>query len=370
MRRMTFICVSLAAVLAGCGSETSATPAPTAAATPRTQLSVPYLLRDERVAPVARRVPATNAVAATALRQLLAGPTAAEAASGYTTAIPPATRLRGITIRSGTATVDLTRAFESGGGSLSMQARVAQVVHTLTRFPSIKRVAFKLGGRPVSSIGGEGVIVRPPVDRTEFEAVAPPILVESPLPGDRVRSPLKLRGTANTFEATFQVELLGPAGKPIAHRTIMATSGTGTRGKFIARLRFRARAGTKLVLHAYENSAANGAVIHSVRVPLVAGAPRPAVGKQPAPDAAIRAARARASELVGSSARLGATLRSQVDPAWSLVTGGYGKRGLWAAWVRRDSAGGYRVEIFRTRNFAPGPRPPCDIRPAFAEPVC
>ena len=357
-----FICIALIVAFAGCGSATSATQAPpAAAAVSRTQLTVPYLLRDEHVAPVARKVAPTRAVATAALRQLLAGPTAAERAAGYTTAIPSRTRLRGITVQAGTATVDLTSAFESGGGSLSMQARVAQVVHTLTRFASIRRVAFMLDGRHVSSIGGEGVVVQPPVDRADFEAVAPPILIESPLPGDRVGSPLQLRGTSNTFEANFQVELLGPRGHRLARRSVTATSGTGTRGTFTARLRFHARAGTKLVLHAYENSAADGHVIHSVRIPLVAAR------KQPAPDAAIKAARQRARTLPGM--KVGATLRSQVDRAWSLVTGGYANHGLWAAWVRRDDTGTYRVEVFRTRDFNPS-APPCDIKPAFAEPRC
>jgi hypothetical protein len=63
-------------------------------------------------------------------------------------------------------------------------------------------------------------------------------------------------------------------------------------------------------------------------------------------------------------------MRSERDRNWSLVTGGYGKRGLWAAWVLRHAGGRYRVEVFRTRNFDPGTRPPCDIRPAFAEPKC
>jgi hypothetical protein len=64
------------------------------------------------------------------------------------------------------------------------------------------------------------------------------------------------------------------------------------------------------------------------------------------------------------------SLRSQIDRRWSLVTGRYGRRGLWAAWVRRSSAGRYRVQVFRTRTFHPGAKPPCDIKPAFSEPEC
>lgn len=94
--------------------------------------------------------------------------------------------------------------------------------------------------------------------------------------------------------------------------------------------------------------------------------------KQRAPKAAIVAAFERAiyHYATPEKVRLSVSLASHVDRRWSLVTGNYGRRGLWAAWVRRTSGGRYRVMVFRTRNFDPGTTPPCDIRPAFAEPSC
>lgn len=98
----------------------------------------------------------------------------------------------------------------------------------------------------------------------------------------------------------------------------------------------------------------------------------PAYAKERAPKASVAAAFERAvyHYTVPEKIRVTSTLRSGVDRSWSLVTGSYGKRGLWAAWVRRTAAGRHRVEIFRTRTFDPGRRPPCDIRPAFSEPAC
>jgi len=167
-----------------------------------------YLVQGEHVIPVRRFVPHTVAVAQVAVSSLLRGPTASERKPGYSSQIPPRAGLRGILVSRGIATVDLSRRFESGGGSLSMQLRVAQVVYTLTQFPTVSRVAFRLDGRPVESIGGEGILVSPPVGRAAFEAQAPPILVEQPLAGDIVGTPIRVRGTANVFEARLVVDVV------------------------------------------------------------------------------------------------------------------------------------------------------------------
>ena len=66
----------------------------------------------------------------------------------------------------------------------------------------------------------------------DFEDETPIILVESPLPFEHVTSPLRVTGTANTFEATFNYDLVDSAGKVIATHFVTATSGSGTRGTF------------------------------------------------------------------------------------------------------------------------------------------
>lgn len=227
-----------------------------------------YLVRGERVAPVRRLVPHTRAVARAALAALLRGPTADERRRGYRTAVPAGTSLRGVVLSGGVATVDLSRRFESGGGSLSMLLRVAQVVHTLTQFPSVERAAFELDGRPVGAIGGEGVIVSPPVGRKAFEGQAPPILVEQPLPGDRVGRTIVVRGTANVFEARLVAELRGPGGVLLVRRQVLASAGTGVRGSFSVRLA-AASSARRLEVVVYARSPKNGAPIHRVSVPVV-----------------------------------------------------------------------------------------------------
>jgi hypothetical protein len=230
-----------------------------------------FLVRGEHVVPVRRAVPPTQALARASLAALLRGPTAVERRSGYSSAIPSTTVLRDLALSHGLLTVDLNNRFQAGGGSLSMQLRVAQVVFTATQFSSVRRVAFRLDGKPVEAIGGEGVVVEPSVGRAVFEVVVPPILVEQPLSGDRIAAPLLVRGSANVFEARLFVDVQTPAGKLLAHRSVHASAGSGMRGRFSALIALPGAAG-KVVVVAYARSARNGARIDIVRVPVTLGA--------------------------------------------------------------------------------------------------
>jgi hypothetical protein len=216
---------------------------------------------------VRRTIAATPAVARAALEELFAGPTAEEQSSGLVSAVPAATKLLGVSIADRVATVDLGAAFDDGGGSASMLGRIAQVVATLTRFPTVDRVAFRIDGRSVKTIGGEGVVVDPPVGRAAIEEQTPQILVESPLPGDTVTSPIRLRGTANVFEATVSIDVRGANHKLLKRTFTTATSGTGTRGTFDTELTLPGHEGDVTVV-AYESSAEDGRPLHVVEVPL------------------------------------------------------------------------------------------------------
>jgi hypothetical protein len=159
-----------------------------------------------------------------ALAALLEGPDGFETDIGMGTAIPDGTELLGLTIDRGRATVDLSGKFQSGGGSLSMQLRTAQVVFTLTQFDTVETITVHIDGTEVEGIGGEGI---PAADltRADFENVIPAILVEAPVPGETVTSPLAVSGISNTFEANVRYAVNDPEGLILDEG--FTTGGTG-----------------------------------------------------------------------------------------------------------------------------------------------
>jgi hypothetical protein len=272
--------VIVAFVAAGCGSSSESSSTVTGPTTTEStgttgtestpgndiQLRV-YFLRDGVVAPVAREVPATQAVARAALEQLVAGPTAEDQDLDVSTDVPADTKINGITIADGQATVDLSHSFIEGAEA-SLSSRLAQVVYTLTQFPTVDTVAFEVDGkRLTTATDGTGAPLQGPATRADYESLTPAILVESPMPHETVSSPITIRGTANTFEATFQVEVLDEAGVVVGKRFVTATSGNGQRGTFRADVKVAAGPGP-IRLVVYEDSAESGKRIHEVEIPL------------------------------------------------------------------------------------------------------
>ena len=241
----------------------TATPPPVA----KTTVSL-YFVRGEFLGIGNARTAPANAAARTAMRRLLAGPTPSEKRIGLSSEIPKGTRLRGVTIANGVATVNLSREFESGGGALTMTLRVAQVVNTLTQFNGVNAVAFKIEGKTVESIGGEGVMVAPSVGRADFESTLPPIMLETPMPQGKIRTPVLLSGSANVFEATFTVRIKDASGKVIAEQPVKAISGTGTRGTFSTLVAFKATKHGKGSLTVFETSAKKGTPINVIKIPV------------------------------------------------------------------------------------------------------
>jgi spore germination protein GerM len=187
---------------------------------------------------------------------------------GAVTAIPAGTQLLDVNIEGGTATVNLSNEFASGGGSASMQLRVAQVVWTLTQVPQVERVTFQIDGEPVTSLGGEGIDLSTPQTRNHSMEFAPPIVVDQPDWGADVSSPVKITGTANVFEANVSIRITDAAGNVLKEDFITATCGTGCRGDYGTQIDFKVNEPTQGFMMVYEASAENGEPINVIRFPV------------------------------------------------------------------------------------------------------
>ncbi len=250
-----------------------------------------YLLRDGKIAAAQRPVAVEdNRPGRASLLALLDGATDAEEDAGLMTAIPSGTDLIDVTLDNATsvATVDLSDDMLSPPRSdepdaeqeaLIYLGRLAQVVFTLTQFPSIDAVLFEIDGAPLRDLPIlETIQINPfygpidlaqPLDRTDLEPVIPAIFVERPAIGEAVDLPLRVAGTANTFEAAFVLQLRDADGVVLLEQPSTATSGTGTRGTFDLTLTLpddRDLSGLTLV--AFERSARDGEPINQVEIPL------------------------------------------------------------------------------------------------------
>lgn len=256
----------------------STTAAPSATVAPSTTTPAPpvsravhvYYLRNEKVASVHRDVTVTSgAIAAAAVRALLTGPTSAERAQGLSTTIPAASRLLSLSLHQGTVSVNMNAAFESGGGSFAMRARLMQVVFTLTQFPTVQHVTFMVEGRPVTAFGGEGIVLDHPVARTDYSSFIPEIFIDSPAIGETVRSPLVVRGLASVFEGDFLVELTTASGKTLVRQHVHTMMGEHV--AFTAELRFTPDRSGPGRLTGFDYSARDGSRIDDYVVPVQLG---------------------------------------------------------------------------------------------------
>ena len=237
-RALPFLTVAL---LAGCGGSSGVSVSstqsggtitggsPTTTVSGQRRLLVLYLIdpSDHKLVAVTRSLEPTQAVGAAALRALAQAPD---------TEVPPNLALK---IVDGDAQVT---------GSPLSPAALAQVVYTLTQFPTVKTVNGKT--------------------RADVEGFVPAILVEHPTAAETVTSPLHVTGNANTFEATFEYDLKDANGKVLSHNFKMATSGSGQRGTFDFTIPFTVDSAQDGTLVVFESSAEDGSRIHIREIPL------------------------------------------------------------------------------------------------------
>jgi hypothetical protein len=227
--RVSVLAAVAALVVAGCGGDSTSDTTTTAADTVAARV---YFLLDGKVWPAYREIDAEGEPTRLLSEELQRGPTEEEKAFGFTTAVP------------------------ADGSETASTLAHAQITYTLTQSPTAP-IAVPLGSVADFYAGR--------LRRSDFEDETSSVLVESPLPFATVTTPLRVKGTANTFEATFQYELVDSAGNVVDQNFVTATSGTGTRGTFD----FTTKAVDDVAaLRVFENSAEDGSRIHEVEIPL------------------------------------------------------------------------------------------------------
>lgn len=111
-------------------------------------------------------------VLTTAMQKLLT----AQPNDNLSSTIPKGTKLRSLQVKPDGVHIDLSREFRAGGGSTSMIYRVAQTIYTATSLDPNQKVFLSIEGQSIDRahpLGGEGLILRQPITRTQFEADFP-----------------------------------------------------------------------------------------------------------------------------------------------------------------------------------------------------
>lgn len=264
----------------GTPSPTPASPTPTANPEPTPAASGTTIVRayfylgsftdNAGLVPVLREVPKTQAVATAAVRALLAGPNDKElgARPAMYTTVPDGTRLLGLSVDKGVATVNLSKEFESGGGSASILGRLAQVVYTLTQFSTVDKVLFQLDGKPVTVFSSEGVVLDHAVTRADYRDQLPAIFADRPAWGAAIGNPARVAGLANVFEAQFKVRLLDASGGILVDSPVMATCGTGCWGTFDVTLSYDVTKAQWGTLRVFDLSEKDGSAIAVTEYPV------------------------------------------------------------------------------------------------------
>ena len=225
--------------------------------------------------PERHSVPATKAVAAAAVKELLRG---RPVFPGSRPPFAAGTRLRGVRIDGGTATVDLSREVLRGRPGDSQRYPLQALVHTVTQFRTVKRVVVAVEGRSSGSVAGRSL--------AEFWDVAPgealkrdpavrlaPISLVDPGPGTLVQGGrLVVKGEACVHEGNVSLRLRDGGGRVMAQGYTTAATAAPGRGPFSGALTFTAPGqAQRWTLEVFEVSAADGSIVYAVHVPVWVG---------------------------------------------------------------------------------------------------
>lgn len=103
-----------------------------------------------------------------AIKELVAAPSKWEKSKGFTSEIPQGTKILSVREGEGSIMVDLSSAFEAGGGAESTYTRVKQVIKTAKANTNLP-VYLYINGKQADVIGGEGIMLKQPLNERSLD---------------------------------------------------------------------------------------------------------------------------------------------------------------------------------------------------------
>ena len=147
---------------------------------------------------------------------------------------------------------------------------LAQLVFTLTQFPTVDEVVLMIEGSAVEFYGSHGMEVTPSLSRDSFlgSGIVPDILIDSPAFFAPGASPLVVSGLGRLFEATADWVLYDGDGLPLAEGFTMASTGGPDWGTFEYTIPYQVDRAQLGALMMWEESAQDGSRTHLVEHPV------------------------------------------------------------------------------------------------------
>ncbi len=268
--------ILLSLSLAACSPNNTQTPSPSKDGTtaPEQKLSLPvyyvkmtmddiYLIRE------VHQVPLTQEVARASLEELIK---VNPVTPGASRVLPPATQIRGITIKDGLATVDFSQeVLRANVGAATEALGLQSIVNTLTEIPGVQKVSFMVEGKVDQECidwWGHVGLYEQPFSRDISKTYEPAIWVTAPVPGQKVGSTVDIRGAARVYEGTVGAMLIDHNGTVLAESFGTATEGAPGRGEFNFSLTFDNASQSWGELEVFWESPIDGNKLDKVAIPV------------------------------------------------------------------------------------------------------
>lgn len=184
---------------------------------------------------------------------------------------PPGTRILGVKVKNGLATVNFSReVLKANQGSEGEALAIQSMVNTLTEFPDVRAVSFQVEGKldnRTKDWWGHVGLYDQPFQRNLVKVYEPRIWVTHPAENQVVGFPLLVKGSAMVFEGNVNIRLLDKTGEKLAEGATTATEGMG-RGDFEYRLTFAPPSPGQGKLEVFWTSPKDGSILDKVTVPV------------------------------------------------------------------------------------------------------